>query len=150
MFQVGGYIGTLETIWIVIFTGIVGAWAARTQGQQVWQALQKELQKGQLPAKELVSGLMVFVGGILLITPGFVTDFVGLSMVFPLTRNLIVYVVQERIRQQIKMGRIHVHTNMQSDPFAQEWRDVTDSAPRFDSNHKADVIDMSDFKKKSD
>ena len=89
LLEIGERIGTFETIYLIIVTGIVGAAMAKREGLSVIQQIQEGAVNGVPPADKLVEGLMVLVGGILLITPGVLTDAVGLSFIFPLTRRLL-------------------------------------------------------------
>lgn len=109
LIQVGSVIGVLETIWIIVLTGVVGAWAAKTQGRLVLMQVQQASARGEVPSKKLVEGLMILVGGILLITPGFMTDIFGLSLVFPLTRKLLAFFVMNFVKKQIQNGKMNFH-----------------------------------------
>lgn len=86
--KVGEEIGTMNTVALVIITGIAGASFAKSQGAQIISKIRSSLNQGQMPGKELLQGAMVLAGGILLLTPGFLTDLLGLSMLIPLTRKL--------------------------------------------------------------
>ena len=70
--EIGGQIGAFNTFMIVIVTGIVGAALAKSQGLQIIQKIQTELNDGKLPADQFFHGLLVFGGGLLLLTPGFI------------------------------------------------------------------------------
>lgn len=72
----------------IISTGIVGAFFAKQQGQKVYSNIQGELQLGRLPGDNLLHGLCVLVGGILLLTPGLISDTIGLLLLLPLTRTI--------------------------------------------------------------
>ncbi len=109
LFEVSDEIGGLNTIAIIFITGILGAALARSQGRSVYANIQGELAQGQIPADGLLSGLLVFGGGLLLLTPGFFTDFLGFTMVFPLTRMFLVRYLKNRFTESIKSGRTHVH-----------------------------------------
>lgn len=85
--SVGSVIGGLPTIGIVILTGIAGAWLARMEGFNTMQKVRQSLNEGQVPADEMVEALLILVAGLLLLTPGFVTDFAGLAMLLPFTRK---------------------------------------------------------------
>ncbi len=89
LLRVGEYMGTTNTLLLIIVTGFVGAYLAKGQGYQLYRDLNQKIKSGESPEAELFQGLMVFIGGVLLITPGILTDFVGLSLVFPLTRKLL-------------------------------------------------------------
>ncbi|MCP5107700.1 MAG: FxsA family protein [bacterium] len=85
--EVGQEIGTLNTIAIVVITGIAGASFAKSQGAQVIRNIRETSAQGQIPGRELVEGAMVLAAGVMLITPGFITDILGLSLLIPFTRK---------------------------------------------------------------
>ncbi len=84
--QIGKRVGAWNTILFIFITGVLGAWLAKSQGTQVLQSIKYQLSKKKIPASELISGLLIFIGGLMLLTPGFLTDVIGFSLVFPLTR----------------------------------------------------------------
>ncbi len=112
LFEVGNQIGGWTTLWIVLVTGVVGASLARSQGLAVLNQVQRELAHGAMPTQIVFEGFLIFAGGLLLLTPGFVTDILGLSMVIPGSRYLLGLVLQRWMKNKIKMGQMHVHTNM--------------------------------------
>lgn len=83
---VGEQIGTLNTIIIVVLTGMIGASFAKAQGGMVLGKIKSDLAQGMMPRKELMEGGLILAGGIMLITPGIMTDALGFSLIFPLTR----------------------------------------------------------------
>ena len=95
---VSEHLGAATTIWLVLVTGFVGASLARRQGIQTWLTIQRETQQGKMPAASLVDALMIFVAGLLLITPGILTDVVGFSLLVPPIRTLL----RNRFRSSIK------------------------------------------------
>lgn len=84
---VGGILGAAPTVAIIFLTGILGAAMARAEGLKALAKVQQALAEGRLPGSEIVSGLMVLVGGVLLLTPGILTDCLGLACLIPLTRE---------------------------------------------------------------
>lgn len=84
--QVGQEIGAVPTILVLLAVSVAGAWLVKHEGRRAWHALQDALQSGQMPARELADAALLLVGGVLLLTPGFVTDAVGLCFVLPFTR----------------------------------------------------------------
>lgn len=84
--QVAGVVGGWETIGLVILVSFIGAWLVRFEGLGVLGRLQRTAAEGRLPADELIDGALLLVGGTLMLTPGFLTDGVGLLLVFPLSR----------------------------------------------------------------
>lgn len=86
--QVGEGIGVLPTVLILLVVSVGGAWLVRREGARAWQALKGALRSGRLPSREVTDAALVLVGGTLLLTPGFLTDALGLFLVVPLTRPL--------------------------------------------------------------
>lgn len=74
----GQNFGWLPTLLLVISTGVIGAWLAKRQGLQIFQNAQRQLQQGQIPGEVVLDGIIVFAGGLTLLTPGFFTDLLGL------------------------------------------------------------------------
>lgn len=110
LIRVGSHIGFWQTVAIVILTGMAGAWLAKQQGAHLWGKLQQDLQQGRLPADTIVDGLLVLVGSVLLITPGFITDLFGIWLIFPPTRIVLRKILQKRIAAHIKQGVIRMQT----------------------------------------
>ena len=84
--QVGQVIGAWWTIVLLIADSIFGSWLIRREGRRAWQALTTALQSGRMPAGELADGGLILVGGTLMLSPGFVTDAVGILLILPFTR----------------------------------------------------------------
>lgn len=82
-------IGLGPTLLLVVGTGIVGASSVRRQGARAWRAIQASLAEGRVPSAEIAHGVLVLVGGVLLITPGILTDLVGLLLMIPVVRELV-------------------------------------------------------------
>jgi UPF0716 protein FxsA len=87
--QVGQVIGVLPTLALMLLSGVVGATLARSQGRQAWTRLNQTLAAGRVPAREVVDGALVVFGGALLLTPGFITDAIGIFMLVAPGRALI-------------------------------------------------------------
>lgn len=87
--KVGEQIGPLKTILLVILTAVAGIYLLRQQGLSTLGRFQKNMASGQLPAKEIFEGFFLLIGGALLLTPGFFTDFVGFLCVIPVTRQFM-------------------------------------------------------------
>lgn len=100
LFQLSNYFGTLHTIFMVLLTGIIGASMAKAQGMQVLQ----DLQKGQAPSDTMVEGVLVLIGGVLLITPGILTDLVGFALITPITRKQIAPMAKQYFLSHVQMG----------------------------------------------
>ena len=106
LIEVGTHIGAGNTILLIIVTGILGASLARYQGFVVLNQIQQNLNKGNMPSEQLMDGLMILVGGIVLLTPGFITDTIGFLLMIPLSRTLIKLWVKKRFEHMIANGQI--------------------------------------------
>src|SRR5256886_15761431 len=87
--QVGGLIGAGPTIAILILDSLMGAWLWRQQGRAAWRRFNEALREGRVPAREVLDGTLVIFGGALLITPGFISDVVGILLLLPPTRAIV-------------------------------------------------------------
>lgn len=87
--QVGQAIGVLPTIGLLIFDSLFGAWLLRREGRAVWQRFRSTIDRGAVPAKETADGVLVIAGGALMMTPGFLSDILGILMLAPPTRALL-------------------------------------------------------------
>jgi UPF0716 protein FxsA len=88
LIQVGQVIGAWWTILLLVADSILGAWLIRREGGRAWRALRTALETGRMPARELADGALILVGGTLMLTPGFVTDALGIALILPVTRPL--------------------------------------------------------------
>lgn len=87
LIEVGQSIGTATTVFLVIFTAVLGAWLLRWQGLHTLARIQASINRGELPAVELIEGLILIITGALLLTPGFVTDMIGFACLVPAIRR---------------------------------------------------------------
>jgi len=85
--EMGSRIGAWSVVFLILLTGVTGAWLARREGIRVLRQIQDELTGGRVPGSELMEGGLILAGGILLLTPGFFTDMVGLGLLFPQSRR---------------------------------------------------------------
>lgn len=88
LIQVGQVIGAWWTVALLVADSVLGSWLIRREGRRAWQALTTALDTGRMPARELADGALILVGGTLMLTPGFVTDLVGLLVIVPFTRPI--------------------------------------------------------------
>jgi UPF0716 protein FxsA len=98
--QVGHAIGALPTIALLILDSVVGAWLMRSQGRIVWRRFTAALEEGRPPAREVLDGALVIVGGALQVAPGFVTDAFGLFLVAPPTRAIARRAIVRRLARR--------------------------------------------------
>ena len=101
--QVGQVIGAWWTILLLIADSIFGSWLVKHEGRRAWEALTTTIQSGRMPARELADGALILVGGTLMISPGFVTDILGILLILPFTRpvarRILTRVVSRRFVQ---------------------------------------------------
>lgn len=89
LLQVGGAIGGWTTIGIVILTAVIGTAMLRQQGMATLNKAQLRMQQGEMPAQQMLEGLLLLIGGVLLLTPGFITDFFGFCTLIPISRQFL-------------------------------------------------------------
>ena len=105
---VGRVIGALWTVLIVVLTGILGGFLARREGLAVLRRVGEKLDAGELPGGELLDGAIILVSGALLITPGMVTDLLGVLGLLPITREWLKQITTRRFRRMVESGTIDV------------------------------------------
>jgi UPF0716 protein FxsA len=93
---------------MVILTAFAGAYLARMQGMQTMLRIRVSLQQGLMPKDEMVDAVIIFVAGIVLLTPGFITDMAGLLLLFPVTRQHFKRFLKHKLDQYIKNQEIHI------------------------------------------
>ncbi len=117
LIELGRRIGFWPTMGIVVATGLLGSTLARRQGLAVWQQFNQRLQQGQLPGTELVDGLIILVSAAFLLTPGVITDGLGLLGLLPFTRAIIRRGVLEYLGRQQAAGALRFHVDIQGAAF---------------------------------
>lgn len=108
LIAVGKVIGPWSTVALVILTGVVGAWLAKQQGIQVIRTVQFQLSRGQMPTESLIDGALVLAGGIMLLSPGFFSDVIGLILLLPYTRLIVRHFLKRWLYSLVSSGRIHL------------------------------------------
>ncbi|NMH71843.1 membrane protein FxsA [Bacillus sp. RO2] len=104
----GKLIGPIPTIMLIILTGVLGAWLAKYQGVSALRSAQEKMNSGQMPGDVIIDGLCILVGGVVLLTPGFITDAIGFALLLPPTRNLIKPSIMRAIRNRMDRGQFIV------------------------------------------
>lgn len=117
LIKVGTVIGALSTIGLVLLTAILGAALLRQQGLTTLLRANQRLNSGELPAREVAEGLILAVGGALLLTPGFVTDTIGLLCLLPFTRQWLAGQALKRMVVASGTAQSFRFTAGQSGPF---------------------------------
>ena len=101
--RVAGGVGTGQTIVLLIAVSVVGAWMVRRSGLGVLNQIRLRLERGELPTGELVDGLLILIAGALMLTPGFITDAVGLLLLFFPTRLAVRSLLLRRFAKKINL-----------------------------------------------
>ena len=99
LIEIGSMFGALTAVALVILTGFLGAFLARMQGLQTLYRIQESLREGRMPSGELLDALLIGIAGLVLLTPGFLTDSAGFLLLIPATRNAI----KNWLRRQIEL-----------------------------------------------
>ncbi|MFH1877662.1 MAG: FxsA family protein [Candidatus Omnitrophota bacterium] len=106
LIKLGQVIGAGYTLLIVIFTGLAGAYLAKHQGLITLKKIQEDINNGKVPAGQLIDGFIILCGGILLLTPGIITDILGLMGLIPFTRDVFKKWVMRKIQEKISNGQV--------------------------------------------
>lgn len=138
--QVGGFLGLWPTIGLVLLTAFVGASLVRSQGLQTLMSVQTRLRQGEMPAQQILEGVMLAVSGVLLLTPGFITDALGMVLLLPTPRAAIAkYLMSKMVVKTVSSGSFGGGFQ-QNDPFGR--------GP-FDGNQQGDTFE-GEFERKDD
>jgi UPF0716 protein FxsA len=108
LIKIGSHIGGLNTILLVLMTAMLGVLLARLQGLRTLQQIHLNLSQGQIPAEELIDGVLILFGGILLITPGVLTDLFALVLLFPFTRTYFKRWLRRRFDRMMASGNVRL------------------------------------------
>lgn len=103
LLRIGAWLGPWPTVGLVILTGVVGASLARREGAHAWSAVRDEVAAGRLPGRRLLEALLVLVAGIVLVTPGVLTDAVGLALLVRPVRARLVKRLEARYRRTLEV-----------------------------------------------
>ena len=99
--QVGQALGVVETLLLMVAVSVVGAWLVKREGIGLWRRAQRQLETGVVPGRELVDAMLIMLAGALLLTPGFVSDCVGILLLLPPVRAGLRRVVIRRLRRRV-------------------------------------------------
>lgn len=108
LIEAGRQIGVGATVTLIFITGVAGAYLAKSQGLNLINRIQQDLNEGRVPAAEMIDGAMILAGGLLLLTPGFCTDLIGFCLLTPATRNIFKGTLQNWLEKKIQRGEIHI------------------------------------------
>ena len=108
LIKLGATIGPLYTLLLVILTGAVGAYLARLQGLEAMLRVKARLQQGEPPAEEMLDALIIFIAGIVLLTPGLLTDISGLLLLLPATRLRFKIWLRQKFNQWMQRSNVNI------------------------------------------
>ncbi len=118
LIRIGEWIGAVETVLIILITGSIGAWLAKREGLEVVRTLQQDTLQGIPPGDRIVEGLLVLVGGVLLITPGVLTDLTGFLLIMPPSRRFLAPRVKDWATRKLLNGaNVTVYGGRPRDPL---------------------------------
>jgi UPF0716 protein FxsA len=109
LIKIGGYIGAFQTVALVVFTALLGIVLARFEGLRKLHQIRQSLSQGIVPAEEMVDGVLIFVGGILLIIPGVLSDLFALVLLIPYTRTIFKRWLRRRFDRMVAAGNVRLH-----------------------------------------
>ena len=112
LIQIGQLLGTIPTIVTVLTTGAAGAALARNQGLTALRRLQRSVAEANFPGDEIFDGFLILMGGLLLLTPGFLTDLVGFAALLPGTRGLLKIIIKREVRLRFDNRNRNVRYNI--------------------------------------
>jgi UPF0716 protein FxsA len=104
IYQVGDAIGVLWTFLLLAADSLLGSLLLKSQGRVVWSRFNDNLAQGRMPHREVIDGVLVIFGGAFLITPGFITDVVGLTLLVPPTRAVVRRFLVRRLGRRVMVG----------------------------------------------
>jgi len=111
LIDIGREIGTLPTILLIIFTGIVGAYLTKLQGLKTIYKIKENLKMGIMPSEELIDSFFIVVAGGFLITPGILTDSAGFLLLYPKSRNFIKRYLKNKFNNWIQSNNVYIEIN---------------------------------------
>lgn len=104
LLQMGRWVGWAPTIGLIFFTGFLGAYLTRQQGFRVLRDIQDAMQRGQMPAREILHGVCILCAGAFLITPGLLTDLFGFALLIPWFRDALLTRMQARLERWMQQN----------------------------------------------
>ena len=111
LIKIGSHIGGFNTLLLVLMTTVLGALLARLQGLRTLRQIQLSLSQGQIPAEELIDGVLILFGGILLVIPGVLTDLFALVLLLPFTRTYFKRWLRRRFDRMMASGNVRLRAS---------------------------------------
>ena len=108
LIKIGSHLGAFLTIALIIFTGVLGLLLARLEGLRTLHQIRQSLSQGIVPAEEMVDSVLIFVGGVLFVVPGVITDFAALVLLIPFTRTIFKRWLRRRFDRAVERGNVRL------------------------------------------
>ena len=108
LIKIGSHLGAFTTIALIIFSGVLGLLLARFEGLRTWHQIRVSLSQGIVPAEEMVDSVLIFVGGVLFVVPGVITDFAALVLLIPFTRTIFKRWLRRRFDRAVERGNVRL------------------------------------------
>jgi len=106
LMKISQSLGVGYTLGLVVLTGVLGAYLARWQGFVILGKIQEDVNSGRMPADKLFDGVLILCSGLLLLTPGLITDLIGFIGLTPFSRNLIKLWLKRKVKDMLSQGKI--------------------------------------------
>ena len=108
LIKIGAVFGALNTILLVILTGAAGAYLARLQGMQTMYRIRARMQQGEMPAEDMLDAFIIFAAGVVLLTPGLLTDIAGLLLLLPPTRLRFKIWLRQKLEDWMQSTQVQI------------------------------------------
>jgi UPF0716 protein FxsA len=108
LIKIGSHLGAFTTIALIIFSGVLGLLLARFEGLRTLHQIRQNLSQGIVPAEEMVDSVLIFVGGVLFVVPGVITDFAALVLLIPFTRTIFKRWLRRRFDRAVERGNVRL------------------------------------------
>ncbi len=141
LLEVGARWGVMPTLALIITTAFIGYNLFKRQGIKTWALVQTKLSQGELPSKEMAEGIIILMAGTLMITPGLMTDAIGLFCLIPFTRKLVLTIVMRRFKNKVKVysnQSFHTHQRQTYESSSRSGGDVADDGRTIEGDYTKD------------
>lgn len=105
LIKMGEMFGFWSALMLIVMTGFLGALLAKIQGMRAWNSIQYELHQGNMPGEQMIDALLIFIAGILLMTPGLLTDIAGFLLLIPASRYLFKRWLRKKFEEMLRNSR---------------------------------------------
>ncbi len=142
LIRMGGIVGVGAVLLAVLVSGFLGIFLAKSQGRVIWRKINESLLTGQMPADSLLEGALTVLGGIMLVAPGFLTDILGLFLLLPISRRVIVVFMKRSVESKVRSGEFKIYRASWN--FRQEEKSSSITSPH--TRGEGEIIDISPIK----